>query len=278
MRKSANYTDFVLKLMLIATILIIASAIIFSVNNNFINNIEKNDVKVDDSEKKLINKLYGYVTYGRDIQPMYYFFRNKEINYEDFDNKEKVAYAFQLANESNVTDLTERSFTVSGETYKVWIEEIFGKDTPFDNSNLITLHIDNGLLKNSIVEIKYDRDKDQYNVTKINGYIKEKEKIESFYSELFDYNIDNSDKTITIREKVIFVAKELSNDLKSITNIKVYKDLYQTKLIDEIKKPTKKQIENFKLNNYAEDANIITYTFKVDEEGNYYFYSSKIEE
>lgn len=278
--KDTSYSNFALRLILVCTILILGSTVIFALNSSLENNkTEKgNSAPENNEEKELINKLYRYVSYGRELQPMYYFIKNKELTKDTFDNYEKVGYAFQFASKSNVKDLTDKGFTVDGAVYKEWIETIFGKGTTYDNSKVVTLFT-NSVLKNSIVNIEYNKEKDQYVVTKIDGFIKEKNLgIDNFYYKLDSYNIDNVNKDITIKEKFIFVAKELSNDQKSINNIKVYKDIYQTKLIDEIKKPTKERIKKFSINSYLEDANVIAYTFKLDEDNNYYLYSTKVSE
>lgn len=278
-QRDTSYSNFVLQLVLVCTILILGSTIIYAFRSDLIPT-KKDNTELEtkeDSQKKLVDQLYQYVTYGRDLQPMYYFFKNKEITSESFDNMEKVAYAFQLANKDEIMDFTEQGFTVNGDVYKKWIETIFGKDTLFDNSKPLTLYT-NDLLKNSIVNIEYNKEKDQYIVTRENGFVSDKDdKISNFYAKFNKYDINNDDNTITIEEKVIFTGKKWNND-NIISNIKVYRDIYHTKLIDEIKNPTQEQIQKFDINDYLKDANTITYTFKMDEDNNYYFYSSKVEE
>lgn len=276
--ESTTYSNFALRLVLVCTILILGSTIIFAFNQNFKKGKEeKTESKEDTSEKDLINKLYQYVSYGRDLQPMTYFFQNKELTNETFDALEKVRYAFQLANKKEVFDLTDKGFKVLGDTYKGWIEEIFGKGTPFDNSKTITLYT-NDLLKNSIVNIEYNQKANQYIVTKENGFIKEdKDEIQDYYTKMDTYHIDPINHTIQIDEKVIFVGKEW-NVSNKISNIKVYKDIYKTKLIQEIKEPTKEVLKDFRIEDYWSDAATISYTFQLGEDNNYYFSSSKIEE
>lgn len=276
--KSTTYSNFALRLILVCTILILGSTIIFTVNQNFRKDKEeKIENKEEDKEKKLVNKLYHYVSYGRDLQPMTYFFQNKEITSETFDNLEKVRYAFQMANKKEVFDLTDKGFKVLGDTYKKWIEEIFGKETTFDNSKTITLYT-NDLLKNSIVNIEYNPTSNQYVVTKEDGFVKEnKDGIQDYYTKMDTYHIDSTNGTIEIVEKAIFVDKEWDVNNK-ISNIKVYKDIYKKQLIQEIKTPTKETLKSFRIEDYWEDAASIHYTFKLGEDNHYYFYSSRIVE
>lgn len=274
--RDTSYSNFVMKLMLVCTILILGSAIIFSFNT-FMNNKneEKKDYKTKDNQN-IAEKLYSYITFDRTLEPTYYFYQNKELNYENFDALEKVRYAFGLLNEKELTKKDDRTYTIDAGIYNGYIETIFGKNTNYDNSKEVIV-ITNKIVKNSIMSISYDKDNNQYIITRINGFKNNEDKIKNYYYELNSYDIDSNNKTITIKENFMFVNKEYSNNDKDLTSIKFYRDIYQEDLIKEIDYPTNDFIKNFKFSDYVKDSGIITYTFKMDDENNYYFYSSKIE-
>ncbi len=275
--RDTSYSNFVMKLMLVCTILILGSAIIFSFNTALGRKNTKEEEKVEkDTNKSIIDTLYGYITFNRDIEPTYYFYQNKELNYEEFDALEKIRYAFGLLDEKQVTKKDDRTYSIDAGIYNGYIETIFGKNTVYDNSKEVVI-MTNKIVKNSIMSISFDKDNNEYVITRINGFKPNNDKIKNYYYKLNSYDIDNDNKTITIKENFMFVNKEYSDNDKDITSIKLYRDIYQEDLIKEIDYPTNDFIKKFKFDDYAKDSGIITYTFKMDEENNYYFYSSKIE-
>lgn len=276
--RDTSYSNFVMKLMLVCTILILGSAIIFSFNSAL--KKDKKDNKQEEeltSEEKLINKLYGYVTFGRDEQLMNYFYQFKELTTDTFDGLEKVKYAFNLLEEDKLNKIDDKTYSIDADIYNGYIKTMFGENTTYDNSKEVSIFT-NKILKNSIMTISFDKEKNQYIISRINGFKKTNEQIKPFYYKLEDYNIDNANKQITINEKFIFVEKEISENGKDITGINIYKDIYHEKILKSIDYPSASQIEKFNYNDYIKDGGSITYTFKLDNNNNYYFYSSNINE
>ena len=277
MKKDKGYSSFVLKLMLVCTILILGSCIIFAITPRFMKNVLNIDNKDQLSpEQKLINQLYGYVTYGRDLEPMYYFLKNDQLTSDTVDGLAKVRYAFQLVTEEDILDMNDNSFEIAGSKYQSYIEQIFGIGTNYKKDKPVTLYV-NQIYSNAIISISYNKDKDTYTVTKINGFINNQDnKIKLFYTKLDGYNIDNENNIITIKEKVIY-TEPIYDDKGTVTTINVYKDNRHSNIIDEIKNPNNKLIKTFSIDNYLNDASTVTYTFKKDVNDNYYFDSSIIE-
>ncbi len=277
MKKDKGYSSFVLKLMLVCTILILGSCIIFAITPRFMKNVLNIDNKDQLSpEQKLINQLYGYVTYGRDLEPMYYFLKNDRLTSDTVDGLAKVRYAFQLVTEEDILDMNDNSFEIAGSKYQSYIEQIFGIGTNYKKDKPVTLYV-NQIYNNAIISISYNKDKDTYTVTKINGFINNQDnKIKLFYTKLDGYNIDNANNIITIKEKVIY-TEPIYDDKGTVTTINVYKDNRHSNIIDEIKNPNNKLIKTFSIDNYLNDASTVTYTFKKDVNDNYYFDSSIIE-
>lgn len=276
--RDTSYSNFVMKLMLVCTILILGSAIIFSFNSAL--KKDKKDNKQEEeltSEEKLINKLYGYVTFGRDEQLMNYFYQFKELTTDTFEGLEKVKYAFNLLEEDKLNKIDDKTYSIDADIYNSYIKTMFGENTTYDNSKEVSIFT-NKILKNSIMTISFDKEKNQYIISRINGFKKTDEQIKPFYYKLEDYNIDNANKQITINEKFIFVEKEISENGKDITGINIYKDIYHEKILKSIDYPSTSQIEKFNYNDYIKDGGSITYTFKLDNNNNYYFYSSNINE
>lgn len=270
-----NYSNFALRLVLVCTILILGSSIIFSFRNSFVENNDTEDDKV--LEQKLLDKLYGYVTYGREFQEMRYFYVNNILTSDIFDDSEKVKYAFQFVDESNISDLTNNSFTIDGKTYESFIETIFGKNTTYYNLTEFEI-VSTKVLANSVVRVKYDPESNKYLVTKIRDLnVNSDNAIKSFYSKIIDSNVNKTNNTISITEKIFFTRVGF-DDNNNVNSIKIYKDCLDQNLITEINNNTGNQIEEFNMENYLDKGMTITYTFKLSDDGNYYFDNSKIEE
>lgn len=270
-----DYSNFALRLVLICTILILGSSIIFAFRNSFgkeKDTLTEGENKVPDQE--LIDLLYSYVTYNRYSEDMRYFYVNDRLTKDMFDGYEKGKYAFQLVNENNIDNLTENSFTIDENVYQSLVDTIFGKDSSFDNNKEFEV-ISTNVFKNSLVSVRYDLESKQYIVTKISDY--HESVMKPLYSKIIDAYVDDSNDTITIKEKVIFTSFDY-NANGNISKIKVYKDNFHKTLIDEVDNNTNNQIEEFNIDNYLDEAITVTYKFSLGEDSNYYFESSMIEE
>ncbi len=267
-----DYSNFALRLVLICTILILGSSIIFAFRNNFIEDDKKKEEMEVDQE--LIDLLYSYVAYGKEIKSMQYFYVNDTLTKDTFDNFEKVKYAFQLVNENNVNDLTETGFTIDKDTYQKLVNTIFGQDSEIENAKEFEV-ISTNVLKDSIVNVKYAETQNKYIVTKIKDF--DRPMISPVYTKVIDSAVDSTNNTIIIKEKVIFTSVDYDKE-GHVSNIKVYKDSFHQKLIKEVTTHVNYPMEEFNFENYLEDAITVTYTFKLSDDGNYYFESSKIEE
>lgn len=270
-----DYSNFALRLVLICTILILGSSIIFAFRNSFGKEKDtptEEENKVPDQE--LINLLYSYVTYNRYSEDMRYFYVNDRLTKDMFDGYEKGKYAFQLVNENNIDNLTENSFTIDENVYQSLVDTIFGKDSSFDNNKEFEV-ISTNVFKNSLVSVRYDLESKQYIVTKISDY--HESVMKPLYSKIIDAYVDDSNDTVTIKEKVIFTSFDY-NANGNISKIKVYKDHFHKILIDEVDNNTNNQIEEFNIDNYLDETITVTYKFSLGEDGNYYFESSMIEE
>ena len=267
-----DYSNFALRLVLICTILILGSSIIFAFRNNFIEDDKKKEEMEVDQE--LIDLLYSYVAYGKEIKSMQYLYVNDTLTKDTFDNFEKVKYAFQLVNENNVNDLTETGFTIDKDTYQKLVNTIFGQDSEIENAKEFEV-ISTNVLKDSIVNVKYAETQNKYIVTKIKDF--DRPMISPVYTKVIDSAVDSTNNTIIIKEKVIFTSVDYDKE-GHVSNIKVYKDSFHQKLIKEVTTHVNYPMEEFNFENYLEDAITVTYTFKLSDDGNYYFESSKIEE
>ena len=267
-----DYSNFALRLVLICTILILGSSIIFAFRNNFIEDEKKKEEMEVDQE--LIDLLYSYVAYGKEIKSMQYSYVNDTLTKDTFDNFEKVKYAFQLVNENNVNDLTETGFTIDKDTYQKLVNTIFGQDSEIENAKEFEV-ISTNVLKDSIVNVKYAETQNKYIVTKIKDF--DRPMISPVYTKVIDSAVDSTNNTIIIKEKVIFTSVDYDKE-GHVSNIKVYKDSFHQKLIKEVTTHVNYPMEEFNFENYLEDAITVTYTFKLSDDGNYYFESSKIEE
>ena len=84
------------------------------------------------------------------------------------------------------------------------------------------------------------------------------------YSKIIDAYVDDSNDTITIKEKVIFTSFDYDAN-GNISKIKVYKDNFHKTLIDEVDNNTNNQIEEFNIDNYLDEAITVTYKFSLGD-------------
>jgi hypothetical protein len=86
----------------------------------------------------------------------------------------------------------------------------------------------------------------------------------------------SDDGMITLVERVVYITSSVNNNLVSY---QVYRDYNHTMLIDSQNNIALEeyQKEPLSIDDYMEKANIITYKFK-ENNGEYYFYQSKIEQ
>ena len=138
--------------------------------------------------------------------------------------------------------------------------------------------VSTNVFENSVVNVKYDPDSDKYLVTKIRDLtVRNDNTIQPFYSKIVDSSINKADNTLSVTEKIFFTRIDY-DDNNNVKLIRIYKDCLDQNLIAEINNNTGNQIEEFNMENYLDKAMTVTYTFKLSDDGNYYFDNSKIEE
>ena len=244
------------------------ASLIFSGNKT--NPVEKTMAQEVDIKNKVVQKLYGYVTYGDyDI-----FEKIPSVKLENLSNYDKFYYISSLINDNDIEELQtttsdEKVLSINQSKIKKYMEEFFGNKVKFNKDVSLPLTLkfthDN---KNSI-NLKYNPSMSAYYITFVgnNNFNNS-----NYYSELVSAKTyDNGNLELT--ENIVYYDYKLANNKISYN---IYKDYNHTMLIESKKDVDK---DSFKLKDViTSNKSKITkvkFTFKKGKK-NYYFYSSKI--
>ncbi len=272
-------------------IIVIVIAIISGLSVYFISNLffgKTTPVTEENKEEKLsledskVKDLYAYVTRKtkgiRDSK----FIKNKSVKLENFSNYDKFYYALNFATDSdfreikNTNDAATKSYAISSDTIKLYMKKFFGSKIKYTKNSNISMTFNFDFDEKNTVNLSYDKAQDAYigsfshheNITPTNF-------IEPYYYSLVKAT-KKEDSTIILKEKIIFIDIISNNDEKYSYN--VYKDYEHTILLDTKTDIPKSELEQNPISvlDYKKEAATITYTFKLETPGDYYFYSSKI--
>ena len=266
---------------LLGIIVYYISSLIFSpkpqVNNNQQNTTTDTSVELSIKNTDVVT-LYNYVNYKSSVNNDI-FLRSPSIKYENFSNYDKFYYCTQFIKDEDLTEIKStdtnnkiKLYSISDKKINEYMKKFFGKKIEYEKEieMNITLPIEKDQMNSGT--IKYDPSK-KYYILSLNTNNK---KIESSNSYITDVSkAFKNDGKLVIEEKIIYIdIKEQNNKY----NIKVYKDYNHTMLLDEKNNIDKNGFELKSLiNEYLDSASVITYTFKLNNNDQYYFESSKID-
>ena len=263
--------------LLIVIVVLIGSIVFMFVNtnnnNSSNNNSNSDENKVEEGGENLNNsdeivqELYGYVNSNYFINS--YFRSNESLTNKTITNDMKLKIALNI-NDSEIIGnfksegvkpdefgINNDLYTISADEIVNKIDNIFRKDNGYKHitESLVVEYIQDGSFTCSL--LSYNESTNNYEMIDSGcGYSIEYQ----IHNKLMDVN--KTENTIVLTEKM-YVTTE-NND--------VYQDVDRTKII-ESNVSEEKIDEN---EEFYEKGATVTYTFKLAEDGSYYFESSSI--
>jgi len=220
-----------------------------------------------------VQELYTYVKYKTNVDNDI-FVRNNSVEYKNFSNYDKYYYMSQLIKETDLTELkstnnTTKSYTIDASKVSEYMKKLFGPKVKFNKNIETTIYLPFTKEDKNTGTIKYDSSTSKYIIT-LNSNTKQLTKTNTYITDLS--KAVKYDKKLIIEEKIIYTDIKVNNKY----NVNIYKDYYHTMLLDKKENIGKDDLDNL-IDNYLDDAPIITYVFALDDNDDYYFESSRID-
>ena len=247
------------------------------------------ETEVIDNEEQLLEKLMTYIPYYRDISSDA---NNEEIN----DVYKKSNSEIILENVSNAilykVYINTNTIKDASEITKAQ-EECSQNEIECKDADRYTKTVD----FNNVMAQMYNKSLNELSVDRFNipgGTVKKYSNnymytwfgAGSYNSNklLFDKKIEYKDNDILIKEKVLFFTEELENNIINIANynsknsyIKNYDYDFSNINYEELENEISSVLMNEHKEELEKEAKTFTHTFKMQEDGSYYWYSTKEE-
>lgn len=247
------------------------------------------EVSLDIDDNRVVN-LYNYVTYGQLGTRNNKYISQKSVKLENFSNYEKFYYALMLADKDDfkdtgkIDDVTKlKIYSISNDIIKKYMKQYFGEKVTYSTDSSITVTFNFSIDEKNTGMLNYDVQSDKFLISFSDNKdtsIKNNT-ILPYYTEL-DSAFTTSDGDIEIVEKIIYVnvvgQKDSNGNLIDKYDCLIYKDYEKTMLIGKKLGVSSESIvdEPITPSDYSNSSNVITYKFKKNYNGDYYFYSSEI--
>ena len=236
------------------------------------NNGISSTLSVDDPD---VLDIYAKVTYGRNSNTLNKFQKEQFVSLKDFSNFEKYYYSFSSLQRKDLRDEENNQYSISSVVVDELMHKYFGPDVTYLKQGTIPIVLDHSFEQGNTLSLTYNVDSKKYMTTLT--------KTDNSNSSLVPISISKlesaskeSDGTLVLVERVIYINSSQNNGAVSY---KVYRDFNHTMLIDS---KDNVSLEDYQKNpisadTYGQQGNLITYQFKQNN-GDYYFYQSKIEQ
>lgn len=288
-QNSRKKRGFDFKIIIVIVVSLVVGISVFALSNSLFGKktktveqpVQEESLKVDSKEVK---QLYGMVTYGMNGTRAMKYLKEKSVKLENFTNYEKFYYALSFAEKENFskTDQLDPTtqlpiYALSNSMMKKYMKLYFGDQVKYSTDSSISYSFSFDMDQYNSGTLAYDVDRDGYVIVFHEKVASSTDQgvIQPYYTKL-EEAVRNSDGEIILKEKVIYVTSTQNSD--GTYSCKIYRDYNKTMLIEEKTGITEAMLaENpIDVSQYKDNANTITYTFKENYNGDYYFYSSFI--
>ena len=283
--KKSNHSQMI-KIAVLVVIVIVLGLSVYFISSLFFKGDNKNEstvgisdtLSIDDPE---VESIYDLVTYGRDNNTLNKYLKEQFVTLKDFSNYEKFYYALSLLKEKELKEIknsdttTQKQYYISDADMDQLMKSYFGDKVEYLKQGTLPIILVPGFDAGNTLSLKYNINKERYETTLSKTDVATAGLIPvAFYGLESATRSDNG--TITLVERVVYITSSVNNNLISY---QVYRDYNHTMLIDSQTNIALEeyQKEPLSIDNYMEKGNIITYKFK-ENNGEYYFYQSKIEQ
>lgn len=283
--KKSNRSQMI-KIAVLVVIVIVLGLSVYFISSLFFKGDNKNEtavgisdtLSIDDPE---VESIYDLVTYGRDNNTLNKYLKEQSVTLKDFSNYEKFYYALSLLKEKELKEIknsdttTQKQYYISDADMDQLMKSYFGDKVEYLKQGTLPIILSPGFDAGNTLSLKYNISKERYETTLSKTDVATAGLIPvAFYG--LESATRSDDGMITLVERVVYITSSVNNNLVSY---QVYRDYNHTMLIDSQTNIALEeyQKEPLSIDNYMEKANIITYKFK-ENNGEYYFYQSKIEQ
>lgn len=226
----------------------------------------------------IVEQLYERVTYGRDNGHLNKYLEEQSVTLKDFSNYEKFYYAFSGLTSHDLDPLESdgstntQKYAIEDSVVDDLMKSYFGPKVKYAKQGTLPIDLVYPVEEGNHLSLSYSVSNNQYEAS-----ITSEDKANGGLVPVALYALSSakrSDDGVTLTEKVVYTTSSVNNNLVSY---QVYKDYNHTMLISSQGNIEMKQYQErpISLNDYMQQANTITYQFKVHN-GVYYFYSSSI--
>lgn len=290
----------IIKFLIVVAVAAIAGFSVYFITDALINGNNKQTVVTStkdsemDLDDEMIVYLYDNVTYAVNGIRNDKFFKSGSVTANDFTTQDKIYFALRYATEGDFIDMTSsdieetadsekvlKTYSISNDKIKEYVFNFFGKDVTYTTGTPVNIAVNFAKDGYNAGTLNYDSLTDSWLVTfdsvseggssmVVNPYLYKK------VSAMREGKTNN----IIIKEKVVFTAIKQYTDDAGLALDKydcaVYKDYAKTNQLEMKTGVVADQLTLLGIENYAENASTVTYTFFKDENDEYHFLSSEI--
>ena len=253
-------------LILIVGIILVVAGISLYFTNQKEDIVEKLDIN-----SSLVQELYQYVDHKEDTSAIgVYLLTTDFVNEENMSDDFKFMKALKNMRQEEITvDHSRCQVSIPKEKVDQDMKKIFGH-SKYDQNREYTTYLSLNSICGSIATVKYDSKTESYNgsIYSLGGLDANKS---LFQTKLYEAYRNKKEKTIQIKEKVLYLTEDCKEDVCDYT---IYKDYNYEKEIGAESINTNEEYDFF--TKYLNKASVVTYTFKMDK-NQYYFSNSKVD-
>lgn len=230
-------------------------------------------LSVDDPE---VESLYEMVTYGRGDSTLNKYLKEQFVRAEDFSNYEKFYYSFSGLRNRDLEEVEDGTYAISESTVDQLMQDYFGDDISYLKQGEIPIVLSSSLDQGNTLLLSYQGE-DMGFTTSISTTEEVQSRVVPIYMSELESATRDGDGMITLTERVIYLTSEQTGDSISY---RIYRDYDHTMLLDSRENVSLSDYQNnpISIDDYMNTGNVVTYHFQQNDDGNYYFYQSSIEE
>ncbi len=276
-------------IIIVAVVAIVFGLLVFFISNAIFGKRD-DDTPAVDTQVKLTDEnvqiLYKYVAYKNNGYDNDLFVRENSVTSSTFTDQDKLYYALQFVEPEELlysgekNDKKQKIYIISVSRIRDHLQRFFGEDISFSPVDEITYKFSFTINDLGVATLTYSEEEQAYKVVfnkekELTEEEQEKALVKKVYTELSSAT-KKPDGTLILNEKVIYTDLGKENNT---FRIDIYKDYKHSTKIETKQNITKEDLtaNPFSITDYLDKAATISYTFKVNQLNNsYYFDNSTI--
>lgn len=242
-----------------------------------------NKTKNLDLSDATVQKLYGYFVYPNGTkqgQNLGYGLFAKNMNGSSFSDEEKMIYAFNILSTTDIVNQPKQAndwdrFVISETAMDDAMTRFFGPNITYNKTKKYNWSASYSFQTASIISLNYNASTKQFEGT-YSGAGGDDDVV-NIYGKLI--SASQTGDTITLKEKYVIQQADFDTNSGNWTQ-SIYKNNADGNKIVLSSKPLTTELQRLtqtEIDAYLNQGGTITYTFKKDTNGNYYYESSTLE-